>query len=276
MPRPLSRSVAALTAVLLLGACVDLERPVTPYEQPVAPGFEAMLSEGYAAIAEAMGDQDDSGDAEHLMATRARLAAAGDGLPPLNSQARILTVDQRSVLDPARVELTQALVHGARAVVPELAAEAQATYDCWVLETEGGRGDGPLATDCIRRFDLAMALMSDDPAMRLQTEYVVFFATGSATVGPDQRGTIDAAAAAATEDQDALILLIGHADTVADTRFNQRLSERRAEAVRQELVGNGLPAERIQVRALGETELPVPTGDEVANAQNRVVIIRLQ
>jgi hypothetical protein len=54
---------------------------------------------------------------------------------------------------------------------------------------------------------------------------------------------------------------------------NLEISQRRAEAVLKGLLARGIPADRFQVLAKGETELPVPTNSGVAELQNRRVEI---
>jgi len=69
----------------------------------------------------------------------------------------------------------------------------------------------------------------------------------------------------------ALVEIEGHTDTKGAADFNQALSERRAQNVRAALVDLGVPAERLQARGLGESELAVATGDEVREQANRRV-----
>ena len=47
---------------------------------------------------------------------------------------------------------------------------------------------------------------------------------------------------------------VGHADRIGDARYNQRLSERRAEAVKAYLVERKIDAAAVQTSALGEHE----------------------
>lgn len=67
------------------------------------------------------------------------------------------------------------------------------------------------------------------------------------------------------------IKLRGYADRSGADNYNQRLSEKRAMAVRDELVVLGLPEEKIRYQGYGERGIPVPTGDNHAEAANRVV-----
>jgi len=63
----------------------------------------------------------------------------------------------------------------------------------------------------------------------------------------------------------------GHADERGDEDFNVELSERRANAVRNVLIGMGMPADRIEVAGLGESRLLDLGTTEEAHARNRRV-----
>ncbi|MBF0417945.1 MAG: OmpA family protein [Magnetococcales bacterium] len=66
----------------------------------------------------------------------------------------------------------------------------------------------------------------------------------------------------------------GHTDHVGSAESNARLSKRRAEAVRDHLVGRGIPIERLLVIGLG-FEVPVASNDtEEGRAKNRRVMLR--
>ena len=54
------------------------------------------------------------------------------------------------------------------------------------------------------------------------------------------------------------VIVSGHADRLGRAAYNVPLSRDRAEAVRQVLIEEGLPAERIVVRAFGSA-MPVTT-----------------
>jgi outer membrane protein OmpA-like peptidoglycan-associated protein len=65
----------------------------------------------------------------------------------------------------------------------------------------------------------------------------------------------------------------GHADRSGPTNYNQRLSERRAEAVKSALVREGVPGNIIQTSGRGENENLVATADGVREPRNRRVEI---
>src|SRR4029079_15093862 len=74
----------------------------------------------------------------------------------------------------------------------------------------------------------------------------------------------------------ARITATGHTDTSGRENYNMPLSLRRANAVKDALVQNGVPATAIAVVGRGEQGLLVPTPDGVREPQNRRVEILIQ
>jgi outer membrane protein OmpA-like peptidoglycan-associated protein len=103
------------------------------------------------------------------------------------------------------------------------------------------------------------------------TEFNTYFDFDQATLTAEGQQLIAEAARQALANPSARVSLVGHASRTGSIGYNQRLSERRAETVRQALVAAGVEAARIDVQALGETQLPVPTADGVEEPRNRVV-----
>jgi outer membrane protein OmpA-like peptidoglycan-associated protein len=72
------------------------------------------------------------------------------------------------------------------------------------------------------------------------------------------------------------VIVIGHTDRVGNDAYNDRLSLQRAERVRSELVGLGIPESRIRTAGRGEREPLVATDDEVSEPRNRRVEINVR
>jgi outer membrane protein OmpA-like peptidoglycan-associated protein len=102
---------------------------------------------------------------------------------------------------------------------------------------------------------------------------VVYFDSGSTTIRRENRAVLDHASRAYSEGKPIVMILTGTADRTGDAQVNLEISQRRAAAVLQGLLARGIPADRFQVLAKGETELPVPTNEGVAELQNRRVEI---
>ena len=116
----------------------------------------------------------------------------------------------------------------------------------------------------------AVTAPPDRPAVAL----MVTFPTGSAAITPPAEQVLQALGEALASPDLARyrFRIEGHTDTVGDAARNQALSERRAAAVRDFLVRRyRIPAARLETVGLGETQLAVPTGDNVAEPQNRRV-----
>jgi outer membrane protein OmpA-like peptidoglycan-associated protein len=107
-------------------------------------------------------------------------------------------------------------------------------------------------------------------------QFVVYFSLGKATLDDTARATIATAAQQYRSSGSARISVRGHTDTSGNASYNQALSERRERAVSDELVRLGVPADAITGEAVGETQLAVPTGDGVTEAQNRRVEIAVE
>ncbi|WP_234026952.1 OmpA family protein [Erythrobacter sp. HKB08] len=71
-------------------------------------------------------------------------------------------------------------------------------------------------------------------------------------------------------------VVTGHTDRSGSDAYNDGLSQRRAQAIADEMGAMGVPASMIETRARGESEPRVPTPDGVRNPQNRRVEIEVR
>jgi len=70
--------------------------------------------------------------------------------------------------------------------------------------------------------------------------------------------------------------VIGYTDTLGQQPYNQELSLKRAAALRDELVRDGLNPDSITIAGRGELDPAVPTGPQVAEPRNRRVEITVR
>lgn len=70
-------------------------------------------------------------------------------------------------------------------------------------------------------------------------------------------------------------MIVGHTDSVGSNAYNDKLSTRRANTVKDELIRLGISSDAIEASGKGETELMVQTGDGVKDPQNRRATINL-
>jgi outer membrane protein OmpA-like peptidoglycan-associated protein len=106
--------------------------------------------------------------------------------------------------------------------------------------------------------------------------FMVFFDWDKSELSPKALETIRRAADAYKTKGGAQINATGHTDTSGPEDYNMALSLRRANAVKEALVRDGVPPTEISVIGRGEKQLLVPTGDGIREAQNRRVEIVLR
>jgi len=106
--------------------------------------------------------------------------------------------------------------------------------------------------------------------------YLVFFDFDRADLTDRARQIIAEAAQNAGRTQTTRIEVAGHADRSGSPQYNQRLSQRRADAVAAELSRQGIARSNISVQAFGESRPLVATADGVREPQNRRVEIVLR
>jgi OmpA-OmpF porin, OOP family len=298
--RILMTSLAILSIGPLLGGCswsyspamrgnMDIEglsRGSLNAAAPKAPGnFTQSLASEYAGLANdvaktpttgASGDWDDA----DYFARKGIQAQGGQIVPPENNANWLIPLEGgygfRTQLADARGRLVKALDNGGRSEKPALAARAQSRYDCWVWEMERDWKTGSNGT-CRAEFLTALDEMENPPrsGATVPLEYNVYFEFDKSNLTPEARQIVDRVADTAQRDSAAKISLVGKADRAGTDPYNMKLSERRADTVRDALVADGIPADRIDVNWVGEREPPVPTADGVREPRNRVVTITL-
>ncbi len=111
--------------------------------------------------------------------------------------------------------------------------------------------------------------------LKLTLANEVSFDVNSASVKPTFKPSL-AKVADVLKGYDSRMTVVGHTDSTGSESYNQQLSERRAEAVRAELIRDGVPADRLSVAGRGESEPRADNGTAAGRAQNRRVEILVQ
>jgi len=94
----------------------------------------------------------------------------------------------------------------------------------------------------------------------------VLFDTGSYTLKPGAREKLAKISGIVLAHPGLSLQIEGHTDSVGGDDFNQQLSERRADSVRDFLAEQGVPASSITARGFGKTQ-PVATNDTLEGRQ---------
>ena len=311
MPRP-RLCLTGLALVGLAGATLAAcGTQLQTAEETVSEGtaFQKALYAGYMALAKSEYDNGDYRDSD-VFAERAIRAAKGEAVVPEPVARRKLTDDgARGLLTHSRARLVATFETGAAERTPDKAARAQTLYDCWMEEQEENRQPGEIAacrdgllallgdleSDAarvaeaeareIQRLAKASGEFYEPPVLPapVKTEgptalgtYIVFFELNKARLTAETKQILMEVVRAAKDATDLRIRATGHTDMTGKAGANRKLAKKRAEAVVQYLIDNGVDAVRVGVDSRGEAEPLIPTGDGVAEVQNRRVEIRFE
>jgi len=97
------------------------------------------------------------------------------------------------------------------------------------------------------------------------------FGFNQAVLSPAGRAALDDFARQLSGAQYEAIFVTGHTDRLGTAKYNQKLSERRAHAVRNYLMRNGIPASRIRAAGKGETQPVTRPGDCIGPRSARLI-----
>ncbi len=106
--------------------------------------------------------------------------------------------------------------------------------------------------------------------------YQVFFPLGSTMLGEQDKTALAAAAQVYKTKPNAKVTVTGFTDTVGSPDLNMRLSQARADAVKNILIQNGIPAGSITTTGSGESGLLVDTAAQTNEGRNRRVVVVIQ
>ena len=260
--------------------------PAAQQSAPSGPAnFNEALAREYAGLATHLADQDrDWADADYF--SRKGLAA-GRGqvvVPEENSNWLVpleVPLQTRDELANVRRRLVAALDGGARERLPAVAARAQERYDCWVERMEDDWRtaiNGPCHAEFIAALDelehgaVQPAAAAQKPPPAAARQYNVYFDWDKSVLTPAAHKIVDQVADQVKSDN-SRVAITGKADLSGTDAYNMALSHRRADAVREALQADGVPASRIDERWVGMREPPVPTAAGVREPRNRVVEI---
>ncbi len=290
--------MARFRFVLTVGALIPLSACAlyTSHEQlealnhavPNGSKFTARLTVEYRDLANQDADKfDDYVDAQHFSRKGLRAATSENVLPEQLSDWSISDSATGSLTD-SRQKLMDLLDHGGRTGAPDFSAVAQARFDCWVERADKSSAGKDQAV-CHAQFDEAMAqayaeLNKPAPVPEVipqqdelhAAKFIVFFDWNKANVTHAGSAVIETAISEAKRLGATQIDVVGNADLSGTERYNQKLSLKRALAVKALLVKHGVPSAEITTMAKGDEQPIVPTARGVREPANRRVEIHFE
>lgn len=108
------------------------------------------------------------------------------------------------------------------------------------------------------------------------TTYTLYFDLASENLTPESSRELDAILSEVSGRRAVEIIVVGHSDTYGATDANLALSQRRADHVRELVIGRGVPPGIVVATGVGTGALVVQTGENVAEERNRRVEITVR
>jgi OOP family OmpA-OmpF porin len=102
-----------------------------------------------------------------------------------------------------------------------------------------------------------------------------FFDFDKATLKPEGKQLLDQVAQQAQATDLETIIAVGHTDSIGSVAYNQKLSERRAAAVKAYLVGKGIDANRVYTEGKSKTQPIADNKTREGRAKNRRVEVEI-
>lgn len=116
-------------------------------------------------------------------------------------------------------------------------------------------------------------VVKEEPA-RVDTFSQALFEFNSVVIRDDSKEGLNTVVSRLNKNKLYKVQVEGHTDNVGPEAYNQKLSEKRANSVRQYLLAQGIPAKNIKVQGFGELN-PIATNDsDEGRSQNRRVEIK--
>lgn len=124
--------------------------------------------------------------------------------------------------------------------------------------------------DSVPATVLVPSLGPDAPALRVTIQAEALFDFDKAVLRADGKKTLDEEVVAKMKahPEVEVLLVTGHADRIGSEKYNQKLSEKRAHAVKAYLVEQGVEDKRVEAVGKGESE-PVVDCKNIKGHQNR-------
>ena len=150
---------------------------------------------------------------------------------------------------------------------------AQAVPQCdpnLIAKKEEKKPEVAKKQDTVPAAPLVPNLGPDKPALRVTIQAEALFDFDKAVLREDGKRTLDdeVVTKMKAHPEVELLLVSGHADRIGSDKYNQRLSERRADAVKAYLVSQGVADQRIEAVGKGESEPAVDCAN-IKGPENR-------
>jgi len=279
------RKLTAYIALALLfpvTGCTRFALDELKQTTPEGPAFTRNLTHEYLKFASIEATERYDGIDSRRFALKGLKSAAGEAVAPEALGQWMLPRAARPALAASRARLLALLDDGARERTPEVAARAQAAFDCWVEQQEENWQTEDIEA-CRARFLAALSELEPASLAAVPTPagLEIHFPFDSAEPDDATVAVLDRAAsqikagARIGAGAEPRLIVRGHADRAGEEAYNLDLSLRRAVTVWRALIARGVPPTRLLLQALGEGAPRVATADGAREPANRRAAVLL-
>ncbi len=103
----------------------------------------------------------------------------------------------------------------------------------------------------------------------------ILFDFDSSSLRPDGYENLRKLTQIINEDDDTILMIVGHTDSRGDEDYNLRLSERRAQSASRYMISQGLSSSRIQIVGRGENEPIAENDSDEGRQENRRIEVAI-
>lgn len=135
--------------------------------------------------------------------------------------------------------------------------------------------DGPLSKPVAQARQAVAAPVAVPSAEKVTYAADTFFAFDKYALKPAGKETLDQLIAKMQGMDVEVIVAVGHTDSIGTVAYNQKLSERRADAVKAYLVSKGVPQDKIYTEGRGKKEPVASNKTAEGRAKNRRVDVEI-
>jgi outer membrane protein OmpA-like peptidoglycan-associated protein len=125
------------------------------------------------------------------------------------------------------------------------------------------------------KYTSELSIQIEEPVTKTYTLDNVYFDTGLATLKPSSYKALNDLAEVMKLKTTLVIEIAGHTDNTGTSEINKKLSQDRADAVRNYLIKKGIAATRITAKGYGETEPIAENTTDEGKAKNRRTEVRI-
>lgn len=265
------------------------------HADPKGSAFQNALAKHYLNFSETEATEYDWIDSQYFASKGLRLAYGHNESPEQVKEWRI-PASMVATMNEAYDDLMRALTDHTKTNQPDVAANAQFYFDCWLEQQEENWQSDDIAV-CRDNFyknlkeltgntpsqeEVTVSDWEEDTTAQEEqeplppvTSYMIFFDHNSDRLNSDATISLQQIVKDLITLENTEIVLNGYTDSSGTTNYNLSLSKRRASAVKQALIDGGILPKRVFTNAYGEMNPQVKTGDGVRQPKNRRVEIML-